>query len=137
MTPERMEAVLVGMRLGLSRTVAAQAAGVGKDAIRRWALVDRRFALALEEAEGTAQAMLMRLVLQAAAKGLPNTWQAAAWMLERRWPDQYGQKSKLDVSLDVHDEARRIAEEMGLDPIDVIAEAEGILATHRPKRDPE
>ena len=130
-TAERKEAVLAGLRRGLSRTVAAEAVGVSKDAIRRWTERSPRFADEVAQAEAQAQSLLLGLVLDAAAKRLPNTWQAAAWVLERRWPDAYGQRQRVEISMDIREEAERIAKELGLDASDVLAEAEGILASSR------
>ena len=130
MTSERVEAVLMGLRRGLSRTVAGQAAGVSKDSIRRWMERSATFRADTEQAEAESQSMLLGIVLAAAAKKLPNTWQAAAWLLERRWPEAYGQRSKVDISLDIVEAAREVAEEFGASQEAVIAEAEAILRRH-------
>jgi hypothetical protein len=130
MTAARVEAVLMGLRKGLSRTVAGQAAGVSKDSIRRWMERSATFRADTEQAEAESQSMLVGIVLAAAAKKLPNTWQAAAWLLERRWPEVYGQRSKVDISLDIAEAAREVAEEFGASQEAVIAEAEAILRRH-------
>lgn len=109
-------------------SVAARAAGCSKDTIRRRLQRKPAFLARVEEAEGQAQQMLLNLVLGAAAKKLPNTWQAAAWMLERRWPDLYGQRNRIEISLDVRREAKRIADELGISVEEVLAEADAILA---------
>lgn len=31
--------------------------------------------------------------------GKSGEWQARAWILERRWPDEYGKRDKLDMSV--------------------------------------
>ena len=130
MTAQRVELVLMGLRRGLSRTVAGQAAGVSKDSIRRWMERSATFRADTEQAEAESQSMLLGIVLAAAAKKLPNTWQAAAWLLERRWPEAYGQRSKVDISLDIVEAAREVAEEFGASQEAVIAEAEAILRRH-------
>jgi len=130
MSAARVEAVLMGLRKGLSRTVAGQAAGVSKDSIRRWMERSATFRADTEQAEAESQSMLVGIVLAAAAKKLPNTWQAAAWLLERRWPEVYGQRSKVDISLDIAEAAREVAEEFGASQEAVIAEAEAILRRH-------
>jgi len=128
MNPQRVEAVLLGLRKGLSRTVAAEAAGVSKDTLRNWAQRSPKFAAQLTQAEAQAQSVLVGIVLAAAAKMLPNTWQAAAWLLERRWPELYGQRARVEISVDVRAEARRIAALSGFDEAAILAEAEAILA---------
>ena len=44
---------------------------------------------------------------------IDGTWQAAAWKLERRYPDEWGRRDRLE--LDVKREAERLAQEHGLD----------------------
>ena len=129
-TPERMDAVLAGIRLGQSRTMAARAAGVTHTTIANWATASPDFAMALDKAEADGQQMLLRVVISAAAKNLPNTWQAAAWLLERRWPSEFAQKSRLDVSIDLQAEIRQLAEQHGLQYEDVVNQAEAIIAEH-------
>lgn len=87
---------------------------------------DATFRDMVERAENVAEARATTLVVESAYKG---NWTAAAWWLERRRPDQYGRRMAIDVS--VRDEAQRIADELGVNADDVIAEAERILADRR------
>lgn len=128
MTPQREEAILQGLRLGLPRTVAAQSAGVGKDTLRRHCERKPAFRSAVDEAEAQSQSMLLGIILKVAARALPNTWQAAAWMLERRWPELYGRRVRLGVKVDMDAIVARVAAEDGLEPEAVKAELDDILA---------
>jgi hypothetical protein len=47
----------------------------------------------IKKAEAEAQAFLLRTIR---VKSLEQ-WQAAAWMLERRWPNMYGRKDRVEV----------------------------------------
>ena len=62
------------------------------------------------------------------AVGSVPSWQAAAWWLERRRYDDFAQRSKVEMTIDLKEEAKRIAEKDGLDPAEVMAEAERIMA---------
>jgi hypothetical protein len=130
MTPERVAGVLAGIKLGQSRTQAGRAAGVTHQTIARWAERVPSFAAQLDQAEAEGQQLLLKIVVAAAAKNLPNTWQAAAWLLERRWPNDFGQKSRLDVSIDLQAEIHDLAERKGLDVGEVMAMAEAIIREH-------
>lgn len=124
MTPERVHAVLDGLRLGLSRTIAANAVGISKSTIANWAVRSADFRQQLDQAEAEAERMLMGLIVGAAAKKLPTSWQAAAWILERTRPERYGQRSRMDMSLDVRQAAEESAAELGVDPELVISAME-------------
>ena len=49
---------------------------------------DAEFRTALEKAEATAEAGFMAKILRHTEK----QWTAAAWMLERRWPDRWAKR---------------------------------------------
>ncbi len=59
-------------------------------------------------------------------------WQAAAWWLERRRREDYG--LRVGVSVNVRDRAKAIADELGLDVDELIAEAERIVGGDLPGR---
>jgi hypothetical protein len=128
--PERVQAILTGMELGLSRGDAAQAAGIARRTLYDWMAADPAFADAVDQAESRCKRSLLGLVVAAAAKRQANTWQAAAWILERRWPSDFGQKTRLDVSLDLESEIRDLAGKHGLEEQAVLAMADAIIAEH-------
>lgn len=58
------------------------------------------FALAVEKAEAAFEARALSAIQKAAlgADGKPQSWQAAAWLLERKYPEQYGRpEARLQV----------------------------------------
>ncbi len=59
-------------------------------------------------------------------------WQAAAWWLERRRREDYG--LRVGVSVNLRERAQAIADELGLDVDELIAEAERIVGGDSPGR---
>jgi len=137
MTPQRTEAILLGLRKGLSRTIAAEAVGIDRETIRNWAARSVSFRGQLAQAEAEGESMLVGIVLGAAAKRLPNTWQAAAWLLERTRPERYGQRARLEVSVDIQEEIRIMAAELGMAPESVSAEVDAFLRSRSGQRAPK
>lgn len=123
-TGEQVEKLLFGLRNGMTRRAAAGAAGFSKTTLYRMLDndTDGTLVTAIENAEAEAEATYTALVAQAAME--PKNWTAAAWWLERRRPDDYGRRERVDISFDF----RREAERLGLDPDQAVAEAERILA---------
>lgn len=95
LTPERAQKVLRSVRLGLSASQASEAAGLHKRTVSRWLHrgsqpeapeIYKRFAKDFRLAEVDQRARLLYIIEQAAKKD----WKAAKWLLEQRWPEDYG-----------------------------------------------
>ena len=93
LTPEVQAKVVEALRLGAPRKLAAEYAGIAYDTLREWCL--RRgpayvaFAVALKEAESKGSVAALAKIQKAATDG---QWQAAAWLLERRDPENFGRR---------------------------------------------
>jgi len=64
------------------------------------------------------------LIIQTKAK---ENWQASAWWLERRYPDEYGRRDRVDANITTESYAekiRRIRNKRGLAPITTMNEVE-------------
>jgi hypothetical protein len=122
---EQTERLLNGLRMGMTRRAAAAYGGFGFTTLYRMLRTetDGTLRTAIENAEGEAEAAFTKLVADAAVQ--PKNWTAAAWWLERRHPDDYGRRERLDVKLDLRAIVQRVAPELDVDT--VIAEAERIL----------
>ena len=81
--------------LGVPDKAIYDAAGIGHDTFYRWIKQNSEFAKRLNKARSLGQAKLVKLIWDA----VPKTWQAAAWLLERRWPNEYGKKETLKHEL--------------------------------------
>ena len=110
-TPKAVEDICTAIRLGATYKLAAAYAGVEFETFRQWRLTKPAFSAALKDAEGQAAVTWLARIEQAAKDG---TWQAAAWKLERRYPEDYGRTIQ-DVrhKHEARKEAEAIAAEIG------------------------
>ena len=82
---------------GHTREVAAQACGIVSTTLYRWMKRGERqpdgpcgeFCRALKRADLEAELACLRQIKEAAQHG---DWRAAAWMLERRYPEKWGRR---------------------------------------------
>jgi len=81
-TPETREALLYSLRLGATYKLACDAAGIHHSTLDEWRASDPEFTAALKAAEGFGAQKALERIEKAAAEG---SWQAAAWLLERRY----------------------------------------------------
>jgi len=105
-TAETVKVVLAGIRAGLPYRLSAEAAGIHYDTLNEW--VQGRFPRGadkdlkaafpdrLTRARGESAARLTALISTAAS----TDWRAAAWLLERRFPESFGKDADLHRRLD-------------------------------------
>jgi hypothetical protein len=115
---------LQALTAGNTRRAACAYAGVSEDAFAAWLGRYADFADAVKKAEAQAEVKMVATVVQASTK----QWQAAAWWLERRRADDFSRRDKVEITVRQH--AEKLAAELGLDPEELIAEAERIVASH-------
>ena len=75
--------------LGVTKLLAAQAAGIGRSTLYEWLDTKQDFYEAVMKAEGEAAARWNGVIEKAAREG---NWTAAAWKLERLYPRLYGKQ---------------------------------------------
>src|SRR5260221_12746645 len=94
--------------LGLTHEQAAASAGITRETLRQWRNAKLAFSADLEKAEITGMSARLERIQMAAKDG---AWQADAWWLERRFPDQWGRRERVDVnhsgSLDIRHVVRQ------------------------------
>jgi len=107
LTPEVHQRIVQFLRHGNSQRAAAEAAGITESTLQLWlaqgASGNNRFSEFSEDckkAQAEWQAGMVRVVERHAvgADGLPSTWQAAAWLLERRDHKNWGRKVSAEHS---------------------------------------
>ena len=109
-TPAVVDKIVEALEAGASYKVAAAYAGIHFDTFNEWRERFSEFSDLVKKAEAEAAVGWLEVIDNAAIDG---TWQAAAWKLERRYPDEWGRRDRLE--LDVRREAERLAQEHGLD----------------------
>ena len=78
---------------GIPWRVAAGLHGVHEQIVSRWIMENSGFACALKK----AQASHVRGMLSDLRDAGAGQWQKHAWLLERQYPDQFGQNQRLQV----------------------------------------
>lgn len=95
LTPDAIAQLEQLVRAGTTIDVAAAAVGVNRATIYRWLAAGekarkgtytRDLREAIERARAESESLLVARIGSAAAKG---SWQAAAWLLERRFPERW------------------------------------------------
>jgi hypothetical protein len=81
---------------GLSYKMAAAAAGISHESVCQWQRQFPEFSERVQLAIAKAEIALVRSIRRTAAKG---TWQAAAWLLERRDPERWGRRDRLHAQI--------------------------------------
>lgn len=84
-------AIVVMLRAGCSRRMAAQHVDCDPSTITRTAARDPEFAAQLAEAQAGVDLKALRLIDRASDQ--ERHWRAAAWLLERRNPEEFGRRS--------------------------------------------
>jgi hypothetical protein len=84
-------AIVAMLRGGCSRRMAARHVECDPTTITRTAARDPEFAAQLAEAQAGADLKALRLIDKATDQ--EKYWRAAAWMLERRNPEEYGRRA--------------------------------------------
>ena len=86
-TPDRRKVILRALSLGATKTIAVKAAGVSYEMFLQWCEADIEFFEDVKTAQGKAAVHWLMKIEKSANEGV---WQAAAWKLERLYPEDYG-----------------------------------------------
>ena len=106
MTEENIEKILKTVALGMWPDRAADMHGISKSAMRQHKRRNPDFVTALKRAEAQAEAAIQGKIL----RHMDKQWTAAAWMLERRWPERW---AKREVVIPANkDDARAFLEQV-------------------------
>lgn len=132
LTEAVQQTIVEALELGVPREMAFADAHISRAVFYKWMARGREektgryveFVDAVENAEAKAVGVYVKIIHKAA----PTSWQAAAWMLERRFPDQFARKDRISIEALKRTEAESVARELGLDPDEVLAAADAILS---------
>lgn len=88
-TPETVELITQGILLGLTMEQCAKRGGIHYDTFNEWRKSKAEFSEAIEKAEAEAVTRKLARIDKAGKEG---HWQADAWWLERRHPQEWGRR---------------------------------------------
>lgn len=132
-TDETREKILNALRAGNYRVAACKFAGISNDTFGRWMRAGNageqpfaEFADQVKQAEAQAEASLVATIRKAAG----DHWQAAAWLLERKYVTRWGRR---DLSWERMRREERQAQARALADIP-LAELEAMVAAERARR---
>lgn len=101
LTPKVAERICLAVRNGSALATAAALAGVDQSTLFRWIRRGKmgqasyaQFVVDLEQALAVAEIRDLTRIRAAAERGV---WQAAAWHLERRWPERLAAVRRLSI----------------------------------------
>lgn len=89
---------------GVPNRTACRAAGVPEGTFYLWLKSKPGFHADVEQAEAKGETFAIDII----RKAMPHSWQAAAWFLERRYPDRYGLRAKIDLESLIRADAARL-----------------------------
>lgn len=95
--PSVKKRICTAIELGATNVLAARAGGISEATFYRWLHEYPDFAQAVEDAEGAGAVRWLAVIEQAALSG---NWPAAAWKLERRYPEIYGRSVQENRNFD-------------------------------------
>ena len=102
LTPEVQTTIVNALAAGTYLETAAKAAGINQDTLHSWLVngarcksgIQKEFSEAIKKALASAEIRFGATIALASQ----YQWQAAAWMLERRYPDRWGRIDRHEVT---------------------------------------
>ena len=95
--------LMQAIKLGATHSMACAYAGISLTTFYAWKSKNTQFSDAVKEAEATGAITWLAKIEKAASDG---SWQAAAWKLERRYPNDYGRRDGSKTDQEPHEAAQ-------------------------------
>lgn len=93
-TPRTVEIILDAISCGLTQRDASTLAGISEDTLSLWKRQDSDFSEQMRQKEIEYKSSLITSIKKAGEK----SWQANAWLLERKYKEEFALKSTLEVN---------------------------------------
>lgn len=131
LTDEVQQKIVAAVERGSYAVPAAEAAGISERTFYRWMQEGeaaqsgrkRQFWQAVERARGASETTLIEIIHNAA----PGDWNAAKWLLERRFSSRWANTQKIEIAVEREMENMVEVLESDLDP-DTFRKVMGVLA---------
>jgi hypothetical protein len=94
LTPEMKEHIKRRLELGLNYKDICMSVGISEETFHTWRKTKPEFSELVDK----ANAKVKEMSLASIRRGEVKDWRAAAWRLERRWPEEYREKKEIEVS---------------------------------------
>jgi transposase len=128
LTPELQKTITEAIVIGATYQAAAEYAGIAYDTFHEWMKDERPKFRAFSEAIRQANAQC-RIRLLAKIQGADD-WRSKAWILERRFRDEYG--AQLNVKAEIEHSWRDEAKQYGLNPDAMVENLFAKVQAHDP-----
>lgn len=92
-TPATLGLIEHALKLGATHKIACGYAGISHETFYDWINTKPEFSELVKNAEAVGGIEWLKKIEEASDKG---QWQAAAWKLERRYPNEYGRNARDD-----------------------------------------
>ena len=93
-TKQHRDELLENLRSGMSIVAACALSGVSRSTYYNWVKSDQEWAEEAEAAIRFGEAVQVARISQAGS----DDWRAAAWLLERRFPNEWGPKQEIGIT---------------------------------------
>ena len=100
-TREDREELLTNLREGMSIQAACALSGISRATYYMWLDKDEEWTEEVEFAKRFAEPVLLSRIKSCAAER--GEWRAYAWILERRWPQEWGPKQEIEINQTTND----------------------------------
>lgn len=102
---EHISIIINQLTEGNGRVAACKAAGISYQCFIEWMEDERKieFSESVKKAETTGENRIKDLAKRAILAKFSENWQAAAWWLERNYPEQYKNKIESNVNLTAYE----------------------------------
>lgn len=99
---EHIDIIIDSLNKGFGRVQSCKQAGISYDTFLDWYNNKVEFSELVKKAELTGKQAeketLENIIKRCASDKNKPVWQAAAWLLERKYPKEYGQRQALDLN---------------------------------------
>lgn len=107
LTEAACAAIIRGVETGLTRTLCAKSAGIARETFYLWVNSGKKdisegkntkraqLVLGIRKAEADKAEKLLNIIEQAAMSDVKH-WTAAAWLLERRYKEEYSKREEIN-----------------------------------------